>query len=153
MEYEFVSEPSLDNKTADAIRRERDLKLVESSLGGLLRNSEKEELNKFLTAEEIDLIEQHRQRMEEFKKKHHFFEEPITDVHRINYIVGHRGGDEFPGFIGSVNYERLASEVLSKLRAGTYVRASGSPYHLAEFEENVKVNYKDKIRSGWVRNT
>lgn len=75
--------------------------------------------------------------MDEFEREHYFFREPITDIQRVNYIVGHRGGDEFPSFQGSVNYEQLASEVLSQLRAGTYKRGSGATCSLDEFEENV----------------
>lgn len=94
-----------------------------------------------------------RKKIAEFERDHYFFTEDITDDHRIKYIVRHRGGDEFPGFKGPVNYDALAAEVLSKLKAGTYTRGSGAAYPLSEFETNVMAEFKGELKSGWLRKT
>lgn len=153
MEYNFAKEPILDGLDDEVSEHVEDLQVI---IHGSLSPSQimERKLNdEPLTEEEINQIQQNERQLEQLEKfhnEHYWFIEPITDVHRINYIIGHRGGDEFPGFKSSVNYEQLATEVLSELRAGNYKRGSGATYSLGEFEGSVSAYYKDKLPSGWL---
>lgn len=154
MEYNFVAEPSADILTRMALTHQDQVDWANKAKKlnvPYLKMSKEDRGHEPLTHEEINLLQKYDQKMTEFTREHYFFKEVIADVQRINYILGHRGGDEFPGFQGSVNYEQLASEVLSQLRAGTYKRGSGATYSLDEFERNISTYYKGRLKSGWLR--
>lgn len=156
MEYNFVTKPSVDTLTDKALNHRSQIdsanKAKESNMPYFIMSGD-DSSREPLTSDEIKLLQQHDQKMAEFTRDYYFFEEVVTDAQRISYIVGHRGGDEFPSFKGSVNYEELASGVLSQLRLGTYSRGSGAAYSLAEFESNVTAAYEKELKSGWLRKT
>lgn len=151
MEYNFVQAPHVGTATARALAHRDFLKNPEDSTKKLFISLGGWTPEDPLSYEETQVLQQHDQQWAEFTNHHYFFEETISDAQRISYIVGHRGGDEFPGVTGAANYEELASGVLSQLRAGTYKRGSGAAYSLADFEKNVRGSNKGKLKSGWLR--
>lgn len=157
MAYEFVKEPYVDELTEMVLAHREKINrdkvpstFMELSIESPMHGDSS---SVPLSPGELTILEAHDRKMAEFEREHYFFVETITDVHRIKYIVRHRGGDEFPGFKGSVDYDALATEVLSKLRAGTYTRGSGAAYPLSEFERNVMEEFKGELKSGWLRKT
>lgn len=151
MEYDFVNPPVVSAETKNALERRKHLESIKGTVWEKYPPFEGGISNKPLTPEETKLLQQYDEEQAEFDSRHYYFEESPTDDQRITYIIGHRGGDEFPGFKGSVSYEELASGVLSQLRAGTYKRGSGAAYSLAEFENNVRKAYEKELKFGWLR--